>query len=65
VRRSSPYGEPIVVDRHGEIEDALYSQVVDALNGAERRAWAIVDSQRSPVPIRRLTAFAGEDEAES
>jgi hypothetical protein len=35
---------PIVVDRHAGIDDALRSLVVAALDEAERRAWAILDS---------------------
>lgn len=38
---------PILVERHAEIDDALRSRVADALNEAERRARAILDSGAS------------------
>ena len=43
------YGEPIFIDRRAEIDDALLAQVADALDVAERRAWAILAS-RSTLP---------------
>ncbi len=43
------YGEPIVVDRDTEIDDALRARVADALNAAERRALSILAS-RSTLP---------------
>ena len=38
---------PIVIEHRAEIDDALCSRVADALNGAERRAWAVLDSGAS------------------
>jgi lysophospholipid acyltransferase (LPLAT)-like uncharacterized protein len=39
------YGEPILVDRGARIDEALCSQVTDALGRAEKRAWAILGSR--------------------
>ena len=38
------YGEPIMVERGAAIDEALRSQVAEALGVAEKRAWAIVRS---------------------
>jgi len=38
------YGEPIMVDRRAEIDEALRSRVAGALDAAEQRAWAILSS---------------------
>ena len=37
-------GEPIMVERGAEIDEALRSRVTEALGTAEKRAWAIVNS---------------------
>src|SRR5680860_1485777 len=38
------FGEPIIIERRAEIDGALRSHVSDAVNVAEQRAWAILDS---------------------
>jgi lysophospholipid acyltransferase (LPLAT)-like uncharacterized protein len=38
------YGEPIIVERQAEIDEALRSHVSNAVDAAERRAWAMLDS---------------------
>ena len=38
------YGEPIMVERGAEIDEALCSRVTEALGRAEKRAWAILSS---------------------
>lgn len=38
------FGEPIIIERRAEIDGALRSHVSNAVNVAEQRAWAILDS---------------------
>jgi hypothetical protein len=48
------YGEPIMVDRHAEVDEALRSRVADALDVAEQRTWAILNSHSTlPTAPRR------------
>jgi lysophospholipid acyltransferase (LPLAT)-like uncharacterized protein len=42
------YGEAIVIDRRTEIDEALRARVSDAVDAAERRAWAILDTTPAP-----------------
>ena len=42
------YGEPIMVERGAEIDEALRSRVTEALGTAEKRAWAILSSRFRP-----------------
>jgi lysophospholipid acyltransferase (LPLAT)-like uncharacterized protein len=46
------YGEAIVIDRRTEIDEALRTRVSDAVDAAERRAWAILDT--APAPTHRV-----------
>jgi len=41
------YGEPIVIERRTEIDEALRARVSDAVDAAEQRAWAILEGARS------------------
>jgi hypothetical protein len=48
------YGEPMMVDRHAEVDEALRSRVADALDVAEQRTWAILNSHSTlPTAQRR------------
>jgi lysophospholipid acyltransferase (LPLAT)-like uncharacterized protein len=44
------YGEPILIERDTEIDEALRLQVTEALDAAERRAWSIISRSRSVLP---------------
>ena len=49
------YEEPIVIERRAEIDEALRSRVSDAVNAAEQRAWAILDSHSALKSDRERT----------
>jgi lysophospholipid acyltransferase (LPLAT)-like uncharacterized protein len=45
------YGEPMFIERRTDIDEALRSRVADAVDAAERRAWALLDPpSRVPRP---------------
>jgi len=49
------YGDPIFIERRAEIDEALRSRVSDAVNAAEERAWAILDSHSALKSDRERT----------
>ena len=44
------YGEPILIERDTEIDEALRLQVTEALDAAEKRAWSIISGSCSVLP---------------